>query len=1013
MTTIRYFLLAVALLSTASADEARIEDTSPVPDRIQFNRDVRPILSENCYVCHGPDPKTREANLRFDTKDGIFAVLEEGHVAVAPGNLDKSELWKRISITGKKGQMPPVKSGKKLTAREAAVLRKWIEQGAEWQGHWAFIPPAKSPPPPVKNSAWIRTPIDPFILARLEKEGLRPSPEADPVTLLRRVSFDLTGLPPSIEEVDEFLKDPGQGYEKAVDRLLASPHYGERMALLWLDLVRFADSRGYHSDNPRNVGSYRDYVISAFNENMPYDRFTVEQLAGDLLPAATLQQKVASGYNKLNLTTEEGGAQAKEYEAKTAADRVRNASGVWMGATLGCAECHDHKFDPFTTKDFYRFAAFFADIQEGAIGDGDKGIYVPTDEQAVVLKKHEADIAALKKVLDTPTPELAEAQASWEKRALEPAPWTVLVPESIKAKDGSEFLVEEDGSVIVVGKTVNRDTHTITATAALKGARGLRLEALTWPTLPKSGPGLSTTGNFVLTAFSVKADGKTVALHRPVADFSQDKYSVAKVLDDDKDTGWAVQPELGKSHIAVFEFKEPLGEEGTTPITVVLDYRSKEKEHLIGRFRISMTADPEPSAGVTIPAKIRAILETPAEKRDEAKKKELAAHYRTVAPMLLKTRDELAAAEKAHEEFQKKLRRSLVTVSGSPRTVRILPRGNWLDSKGEVVAPGVPGFMRQAETGEKRATRLDLAKWLVSRDNPLTARVFVNRLWKLAFGVGLSKRLDDLGAQGEWPVHPELLDFLALQFMDDGWDVKKTVKRLVMSSTYRQSSKPARELRERDPYNRLVGCQSRWRLDAESVRDNALAVSGLLVRRIGGDSVRPYQPKGYWSFLNFPTREWETDKGEAANRRGLYTWWQRTFMHPALMAFDAPSREECCAERARSNIPQQALVLLNDPVYVEAARAFAEKIVREGGADRLTWAFRRALSRKPTPQEARVLADLQAKHQAQFAADRKGAEQILVVGQATLPKDLDVVEVASWMSVSRTILNLHETITRE
>ncbi|RPH42417.1 MAG: DUF1553 domain-containing protein, partial [Planctomycetota bacterium] len=389
------------------------------------------------------------------------------------------------------------------------------------------------------------------------------------------------------------------------------------------------------------------------------------------------------------------------------------------------------------------------------------------------------------------------------------------------------------------------------------------------------------------------------------------------------------------------------------------------------------------------------------------------AYYRTVAPMLLKTRDELAATEKALEDFQKKIRRSLVTVSGSPRTVRILPRGNWLDSKGEVVLPGVPGFMRQVETGEKRATRLDLAKWLVSRDNPLTARVFVNRLWKLTFGVGLSKRLDDLGAQGEWPVHPELLDFLSLQFVDDGWDVKKTVKRLVMSSTYRQSSKPSRELRERDPYNRLVGCQSRWRLDAESVRDNALAVSGLLVRRIGGDSVKPYQPKGYWSFLNFPTREWETDKGEEANRRGLYTWWQRTFMHPALMAFDAPSREECCAERARSNIPQQALVLLNDPEYVEAARAFAERIVREGGADRLTWAFRRGLSRKPTPQETRVLADLQAKHQAQFAADRKGAEQLLVVGQATLPKDLDVVEVASWMSVARTILNLHETITRE
>jgi hypothetical protein len=1008
MSTIRLFLLTVALLSSAVLADDKREDTSPVPDRIQFNRDVRPILSENCYVCHGPDPKTREANLRFDTKEGIFALLEEGHVAVAPGDLEKSQLWKRISLAGKKGQMPPVKSGKKLTPRDASVLKKWIEQGAEWQGHWAFIAPAKAAPSGVKNAAWARNPVDAFILARIEREGLRPSPEADPVTLLRRLSFDLTGLPPSAEEVDEFLKDPAAGYEKAVDRLLASPHYGERMALMWLDLVRFADSRGYHSDNPRNVGSYRDYVIEAFNLNMPFDRFTTEQLAGDLLPEATLRQKVASGYNKLNLTTEEGGAQAREYEAKTAADRVRNASGVWMGATLGCAECHDHKFDPFTTKDFYRFASFFADIQEGAIGDGDKGIYVPTDAQAVELKNLEANIAALKKILDAPTPELAAAQTSWEKHALQPAAWTVLAPESVKAKDGSEFLVEEDGSVVVT-KAANKDTHTVTTTISLKGARGLRLEALTWPTLPKSGPGRATNGNFVLTGVTVTANGKPVALHKPAANHSQDKFPVASVLDDKKDTGWAVLPDVSRDHTAVFEFKEPVAEK--TPITVALDYRSNQNEHLIGRFRLSVTADAHPSAGVTIPAKIKAILQS--EKRDDAQKKELATYYRTVAPLLDGTRADHDAAQKNLEEFQKKLRRSLVTVSGAPRTVRILPRGNWLDAKGEIVTPGVPAFMKQVETGDKRATRLDLAKWLVSRDNPLTARVFVNRLWKMTFGTGLSKRLDDLGAQGEWPVHPELLDWLATQFVDDGWDVKKSVKRLVMSATYRQTSKPSKELRERDPFNRLVACQSRWRLDAENVRDNALAISGLLVRKIGGDSVKPYQPRGYWSFLNFPTREWETDKGEEANRRGLYTWWQRTFMHPALMAFDAPSREECCAERARSNIPQQALVLLNDPVYVEAARAFAERIVKEGGADKLTWAFRRALSRKPTAQESKILSDLQAKHHEQFSADRKQAEQVLAAGQLPPPKDLDAVEVASWMSVARTILNLHETITRE
>jgi hypothetical protein len=1020
MSTIRYFLLAIALVSLrAGADEARPEDRSPVPAVIEFNRDVRPILSENCYKCHGPDPKAREAKLRFDTKDGIFASLEEGRVAVAPRDLAKSQLWKRISSSDREEKMPPAKSGKKLTPRDAAILRKWIEQGAVWQGHWAFLPAERRAPPVPKNTRWGRSPIDAYILARLEKEGLEPSREADPVTLLRRLSLDLTGLPPEVAEVDEFLKDPAGGYEKAVDRLLGSPHYGERMALFWLDLVRFADSRGYHSDNPRNVGPYRDYVIASFNENVPFDRFTTEQLAGDLLPEATLRAKVASGYNKLNLTTEEGGAQAREYEAKTAADRVRNASGVWMGATLGCAECHDHKFDPFTTKDFYRFAAFFADIQEGAIGDGDKGIPVPTDAQTAQIKALQESIAALKKTLDTPTPELAAAQAAWEQSALRHAEWIVLVPESVKSRDGSEFMIEDDCSVIVVGaagKFVRKDVHTVTAAVPVKGIRALRLEALTWPTLPKSGPGTASNGNFVLSKVSAKSGEKTLVLQRPVADFSQDKYGVAGALDDNNDTGWAVLPQLGLDHTAVFEFKEPFGAADKNPLTISLEYRSNQPEHLIGRFRLSVTTNEALAPLAAMPAKIQAALRTPAEKRDEAQKKELAAYHRGLAPELGKVRDELAAAERKLEDFEKGIRKCLVTKSGAPRTVRVLPRGNWLDSSGEVVAPGVPAFMKPIEVADKRATRLDLARWLVSRDNPLTSRVFVNRLWKLFFGTGLSKRLDDLGAQGEWPVHPELLDCLATEFVDDAWDVKKSVKRIVMSAAYRQTSKPSKELRERDPYNRLIACQSRWRLDAEVVRDNALAVSGLLAGRIGGDSVKPYQPRGYWSFLNFPTREWETDKGEEAYRRGLYTWWQRTFIHPALMAFDAPNREECCAERARSNIPQQALVLLNDPVYVEAARVFAERIVKEGGAaapERIAWAYRRALSRKPTAAETGLLSAMQAKHLEQYRAEPKSAAEILAVGPSPLAKDLNAAELASWTSVARAILNLHETITRE
>ena len=1014
---IRKLLAAVALLPlAAAADELRPDDRSPLPATVEFNRDIRPILSENCYKCHGPDTKAREAGLRFDTKDGIFAALEEGRHAVVAGDLSRSGLWKRVTSAARDEKMPPAKSGKKLTPREVSLLKKWIEQGAPWQGHWSFLPVRRPAAPEVRHPAWVRSPIDAFILERLEKEGLLPSPEADPVTLIRRLSFDLTGLPPSSEEVDAFTQNPDSGYEKTVDRLLASPHYGERMALLWLDLVRFADSRGYHSDNPRNVGPYRDYVIDAFNQNLPFDRFTTEQLAGDLLPGATLRQKVASGYNKLNLTTEEGGAQAREYEAKTAADRVRNASGVWMGATMGCAECHDHKFDPFTTRDFYRFAAFFADIKEGAIGDGDKGILVPTDAQAAQMKALEDRLAAEKRTLETPTPELAAAQAAWEEKALVPAPWSVLVPQSVSSKDGAEFVIEEDGSVIATGKLASKDTYTVTVRVPLAEATGLRLETLTWPTLPKSGPGRSPNGNFVLTTFGAKSGEKTVALARAVADHSQDQYAVALALDDKKDTGWAIFPETGKNHTAVFELKDRFGKEAGSTLVLTLDFRSKENEHTLGRFRLSATADPVPSAGVTVPAKIRAILEGDRQHRTEAQAKELAAYYRTIAPLLDKTREELSAAEKRLEDFQKGVRRCLVSASASPRTVRILPRGNWLDSSGEQVAPGVPQFLRQIDSGAARPSRLELARWLVSTDNPLTARVFVNRLWKLCFGTGISKRLDDLGAQGEWPVHPELLDWMAAEFMEDGWNVKSALKRIVMSSAYRQDSKPQKALRERDPYNRLVACQSRWRLDAEVVRDVVLSVSGLLVTTVGGDSVKPYQPRGYWSFLNFPTREWENDKGDGAYRRGLYTWWQRTFIHPSLMAFDAPNREECCAERARSNIPQQALVLLNDPTYVEAARAFADRIRTEGGATaelRIVWAYRRALGRRPIDREIEVLSALQARHQQEFQADPKAAEQALTVGQKTAAKDADPAEAASWVSVARVILNLHEMITRE
>jgi cytochrome c553 len=828
----RFHIGAIVFLSAGASAFAE--------PKIDFNRDIRPIFSDNCYQCHGPDKNKRKGDLRLDTKEGVASTL-------AAGKPEESELIRRLTTPDKDERMPAPKSGKSLSAPQIALIKKWIEQGAEWKGHWAYIKPARVEPPRVTDVGRVKNPIDRFVLARLEQERLGASPEADRVTLIRRLYFDLLGLPPTQDQVKTSLSDESpEWYEKRVDELLASPHYGERVALYWLDLVRYADSIGYHSDNPMNVWPYRDYVIKAFNDNKRFDQFTIEQLAGDLLPNASREQQVASAYNRLLQTTEEGGAQAKEYEAKYAADRVRNVASVWMALTLGCCQCHDHKFDPYSTKDFYSLAAFFADVQEAAVGRREAGLPLPTPEQAAALQKLDEQMSPLQKTLANQTPDLDKSQAKWEETLL------------------------------------------------LRDARKL----------PKN------------------------------------------VLD-----------------------------------VVLL----------------------EPG------------------KRSEPQKKELAAHFRTLAPELKSARDQFAALQKQKDELNKAIPTCLVSRSGTPRSVRILPRGNWLDESGPVMSPATPASLSvnsataKAGAGAKRASRLDLAQWIVARDNPLTARVFVNRLWQLFFGQGLVKSLEDFGSQGEWPAHPELLDWLATEFMASGWNVKHVVKLIVMSGTYRQSSQPTAEQKERDPYNRLLARQARFRLDAEFVRDSALSISELLSPHVGGPSVKPYQPAGYWAALNFPTREWQNDTGEKLYRRSLYTHWQRTFLHPSLLAFDAPSREECCVERPRSNIPQQALVLLNDPIYVEAARGFAERILKEGGKDdagRLKWACLVGLSREPKAEEAKVLGELLAKHRKEFAADKEGAQKLLGIGAHPTGNQTDAAELAAWMSVARVILNLHEAVTR-
>ena len=805
--------------------------------KVSFSHDIRPVLANSCFGCHGSDAKKRQADLRLDIPNAVAQKV------LAPGKASSSELLRRISSKDPDEQMPPADAKKpRLTAEQIEMVRRWIDQGAKIEVHWAYAKPTRPPVPEGYDGNWPLGPIDRFIAQGHAAQGLKPAPDADRCTLLRRLSLDLIGLPPTPAEMRSFLADPSpNAYEKQVDRLLDSPHYGERMAVYWLDLVRYGDSCGYHSDNPRDVWLYRDWVIEAFNKNAPFDRFTIEQLAGDLLASPTRDQKIASGYNRLLMTTEEGGAQPKEYAAKFAADRVRNTATAWLGATMGCCQCHDHKYDPFTMRDFYSFAAFFADIKELDVGRQVQ-TPMPTAEQTAQLRQFDAQIAPLAKLVDTATPELAAAQARWEQ---------------------------------------------------------------------------------------------------------------------------------------------------------------------------SLRASKTPATG--IPDAVAAILKVEPKNRSQEQQRVLAAHFRTIAPQLVAPREKLGKLRRDREQFEKTIPTTLISESVQPRVVRILPRGNWMDDSGEVIAPAIPGFLGKLDSCGRRATRLDLSRWLVSADNPLVARVFVNRLWKQFFGQGIAKSLDDCGTQGALPTHPELLDWLATDFRESGWDVKRLVRRIVASRTYRQSSEATAGVRQRDPMNAWLARQGAFRLDAEFVRDNALAISGLLSHRIGGPGVKPYQPAGYWSFLNFPTREWTADVGEDQYRRGLYTFWQRTFLHPSLLAFDASTREECAAERARSNTPLQSLALLNDPTYVEAARAFAVRMIREGGAttpQRLGFAFDCALGRPPRPAESRILADLYEKHRKHYASDEKAARTLVAVGQSKPPIEISPAELAACTSVARVILNLHETITR-
>ena len=1002
-------------------------------DKVEFDRQIRPILSENCFSCHGPDSSERKADLRLDQRDAALA-----HGAITFDVNAESELVKRIYADDVDTIMPPPDSHKTLTAEQKELIKRWISQGAEYTQHWAFVAPAKKTVPDGAN------PIDYFVEQKLASEGLSFAPTADPVTLARRLSLDLVGLPPSKNDVKRMSDQPTDASASDyVERLLASPHYGERMAISWLDVVRFADTIGYHSDTPRNIYPYRDYVIACFNSNKSFDQFTIEQIAGDLLPGATLEQKVASGFNRLLLTTEEGGAQAKDYEARYLGDRVRSIGTAWLGLTIGCSQCHDHKFDPITSRDFYSMGAFFADIDEAIIGRREEGIEVLSNDQLRKLQHLKVAASQLAAELAADHPELASQQTVWEQQQLAIADaqnsWQPLAIREAKSAADSTLTITDERSVLASGNRPDKDTYVVTlgTKEPLARAIGLQIQAIPHDSLPQKGSGRAGNGNFVITEVVVqrrRADGtlSPIALKAARASIEQTesagtnpykKWTAASTIDNDEkgaEWGWAVLPEANKPQRLQLTFADPLAFAADEALIVDIRQNHGGDGHLLGHFQCDVT---EQTLALEAPlidpvaSDLVKLIRTPKEQRSPEQSAQIHRAFVAVATELALLRQQLVTAQKMLAEYDASLPRTLISISlASPRTVRILPRGNFLDESGEVVGPALPGFLTMNQRTNRKQTRLDLAQWIASRDNPLTARVFVNRLWKQFFGIGLAKNLDDLGAQGEAAANPELLDYLAVEFMDSGWDIKHIVRLIVNSRSYRQASTAAPELLIRDPENRLVARQGRFRLPAELVRDSALSISGLLSLDVGGPSVKPYQPENYWENLNFPQRTYQADSGTSQFRRGLYTWWQRSFVHPSMLAFDAPTREECTADRTQSNIPQQALVLLNDPTYVEAARAFASRIVAEGGGDassRIAWAFENATSRAPSSGESTLLAKLYESSLVQYQADPAAASSLLKVGQSSVAIDEGkTVELATWVQVARAILNLHEVITR-
>ncbi len=1058
-----YFFAAFALVLAplaASGDEQK----SAIP-KVDFGRQIRPVLAEKCYPCHGLDEETREAELRLDTREGILAPLEsdEGY-AVVPGKPEESLAYLLLVTEKKRKRMPPRRFKKEMTQEETELFRRWIEEGAEWQEHWSLVAPKRPELPEVRDASRVRNAIDRFVLARVEKEGLRPSAEADKTALLRRVTFDLTGLPPTPKEIDDFLADDSpEAYERVVDRLLESAHYGEHMGRYWLDAARYGDTHGLHLDNRRQIWPFRDWVIESFNRNQPFDEFTVEQLAGDLLPNATIEQQVATGFNRCNVTTSEGGVIPEEYHVHYTVDRVATMSTVWMGVSMGCVRCHEHKFDPFEMKDFYQLYAFFNSL-DGPVMDGNKPlpapvVQVPNKENRRKIAELEPQIAAARKTLDERRGAATDDFVAWEKAERARVGDQAIVP---TADLIAHWRFDEAKDAKVPSAVEGVPAGSLRGAKRVEGKVGLAAKVgnKEFVDLGKE------TGNFEQT------DAISYGAWVKIDKGNGGGAVLARMNDGNKHRGWDLYVSNGMA-IAHFINTWP---SNALKVQTKNKFKENEWQHLLVTYdgsrkpegvKIYINGESSPldvpnnSLNGTIKAnsslhvgrrspgsalrglvddvriysrvlnateaadlaggsEIRDILAKAADKRSPEEQDALREHYlanhdgpyRELAAKVTKLE-----GDKRRLETEGKIE-TLVWRDKKPQPAHILIRGEY-DKKGERVYRDTPAALPPLKKVEgETPSRLDLARWLMTPEHPLTARVTVNRFWQQYFGIGIVETAADFGSQGALPTHPELLDWLAVDFRESGWDVKRLQKMIVTSATYRQSSHLTPALVERDPKNRLLARGPRFRLDAEAIRDNALAVSGLLVRKLGGPGVKPYQPPGIWKAVGYTdsnTANFKRDSGEALYRRSVYTFWKRTAPPPALVVLDAPSRETCTVQRSRTNTPLAALALMNDEQFVEAARHLATRTISEGGdcdADRAAWTFRTVTSRQPCDDERAIVVDVYRRYLATYRADEEAARKLLAVGESEPPAPMDSAELAAWTMVGNLLLNLDETITK-